>query len=612
MTYKDLHEFVDRLEMEGELRRVKGPVSAELEITEITDRMSKIPGGGKALLFEKVRDSSYPVLTNAFGSERRMALALESGSPDELALRISDLLKMAVPSTFMEKVGTLPELMGLAKCLPRIRKGGRAPCQEVIETGNEVDLGTLPIMKCWPQDGGRFVTLPVVFTKSMEGRRNVGMYRMQVYDRNTTGMHWHVHKDGSHNFLGYQREGRRMEVAVAIGTPPAITYAATAPMPQGMDEMLLAGFIRGSPVELVKCRTVDLEVPATAEFVLEGYVDPDETRTEGPFGDHTGYYSLRGQFPVFHVTAVTHRRDAIYSATVVGRPPMEDCYLAKATERIFLPPLRMMVPEIVDHWMPWEGVFHNIVVVAIHKEYPLHARKVMNALWGSGQMAFAKMIAVVDGDVPLSSPARLFGHILDTFDPWSDVTLTEGVLDVLDHSAPNPLFGGKLGLDATARARGEIPRTGTRFDPSLTEKDILTTLRSLDEGFVSCRRTATDRKNPLILVGLQKGGRPSLHFRALIEGCKDLAREGILIMFDDIDLSDDSLCLWKFFNNVDPLRDVLLTEQRVIIDASKKGIIDGHAREWPDEIVMSPEVKRSVRERSRELGLEDLYPGPEK
>ena len=612
MTYKDLHEFVDRLEMEGELRRVKGPVSAELEITEITDRMSKIPGGGKALLFEKVRDSSYPVLTNAFGSERRMALALESGSPDELALRISDLLKMAVPSTFMEKVGTLPELMGLAKCLPRIRKGGRAPCQEVIETGNEVDLGTLPIMKCWPQDGGRFVTLPVVFTKSMEGRRNVGMYRMQVYDRNTTGMHWHVHKDGSHNFLGYQREGRRMEVAVAIGTAPAITYAATAPMPQGMDEMLLAGFIRGSPVDLVKCRTVDLEVPATAEFVLEGYVDPDETRTEGPFGDHTGYYSLRGQFPVFHVTAVTHRRDAIYSATVVGRPPMEDCYLAKATERIFLPPLRMMVPEIVDHWMPWEGVFHNIVVVAIHKEYPLHARKVMNALWGSGQMAFAKMIAVVDGDVPLSSPARLFGHILDTFDPWSDVTLTEGVLDVLDHSAPNPLFGGKLGLDATARARGEIPRAGTRFDPSRTEKDILTTLRSLDEGFVSCRRTATDRKNPLILVGLQKGGRPSLHFRALIEGCKDLAGEGILIMFDDIDLSDDSLCLWKFFNNVDPLRDVLLTEHRVIIDASKKGIIDGHAREWPDEIVMSPEVKRSVRERCHELGLEDLYPGPEK
>lgn len=609
MTYRDLHEFMDRLDKEGELRRIKAPVSAELEITEITDRMSKSRGGGQALLFENVRDSRYPVLTNAFGSERRMALALEAGSPDALASRISDLLSMTVPSTFLGKVGTLPDLLELAKCLPRVRKGGRAPCQEVVETGDSIDLGSLPILKCWPLDGGRFITLPVVFTKSLDGRRNVGMYRMQVYDRNTTGMHWHIHKDGSHNFREYQREGRRMEVAVAIGTAPAVTYAATAPMPQGMDEMLLAGFIRGSPVELVRCRTVGLEVPATADFVLEGYVDPQETRTEGPFGDHTGYYSLQDQFPVFHVTAVTHRRDAIYSATVVGRPPMEDCYIAKATERIFLPPLRMIVPEIVDHWMPWEGVFHNIVVVAIRKEYPLHARKVMNALWGSGQMSFAKMIAVVDDGAPLSSPAMLFGQILDTFDPWSDLVLTEGVLDVLDHSAPHPLFGGKVGVDATARVPGEVPRSGTRFSPTMTETEVLSTLRSLDEGFVSCRRTATDRRNPLVLIGLRKEGRPSHHYQGLLEGCRELAEEGIMVMFDDIDLYDNSLCLWKFFNNVDPLRDLRLTDRHIMIDASKKGVVDGHSREWPAEIEMSPEVVRSVRERAGQLGLEDLYPG---
>jgi 4-hydroxy-3-polyprenylbenzoate decarboxylase len=607
MTYRDLHGFVDRLEKEGELRRVTGEVSSELEITEITDRMSKSPGGGKALLFENVKDSRFPVLTNAFGSDRRMAMALETDSPDELAERISGLLKMTMPSTFMGKVGTLPELLGLARCLPKVRKGGRAPCQEVVLTGDEVDLTALPVLKCWPQDGGRFVTLPVVFTKSVEGRRNVGMYRMQIYDRNTTGMHWHIHKDGSHNYHGYEREGRRMDVAVAIGTAPAITYAATAPMPQGMDEMLLAGFIQGTPVDLVRCRTVDLEVPATAEFVLEGYVEPGETRTEGPFGDHTGYYSLRDKYPVFHVTAVTHRRDAIYSATVVGRPPMEDCYLAKATERIFLPPLRMIVPEIVDHWMPWEGVFHNIVVVSIRKEYPLHARKVMNALWGSGQMSFAKMIAIVDGDVPLK-PEVLFDHLLDTIDPWTDLVLTEGVLDVLDHSAPDPLFGGKLGLDATARVAGEKPRGGTRFSPSMSEEEALERLRHVDKGFISCRKVATPRKVPLLMIGIRKMGQSSQHYRGVLESCPEVLKEGAIVIFDDIDLRDSSLCLWKFFNNVDPLRDIWLAEGQLIIDATKKGVVDGHAREWPDEIVMSSEVIRSIRERASSLGIEDLYP----
>lgn len=608
MTYRDLHEFVDLLESKGELRRIKGEVSAELEITEITDRMSKSPGGGKALLFEKVRGSEFPVLTNAFGSEGRMALALETDSLDTLAARISGLLEMQMPSTFMGKVGTLPELMGLAKCIPRVKRSSRPPCQEVVLQGDEVDLGKIPVLKCWPQDGGRFVTLPVVFTKSMDGRRNVGMYRLQVYGRNTTGMHWHVHKDGSHNYMGYKKEGRRMEVAVAIGTAPAITYAATAPMPQGLDEMLLAGFIRGAPVDLVKCRTVDIEVPATAEFVLEGYVDPQEMRTEGPFGDHTGYYSLKGEYPVFHVTAITHRGDAIYPATVVGRPPMEDCYLAKATERIFLPPLRIVVPEVVDQWMPWEGVFHNIVVVSIRKEYPLHARKVMNALWGSGQMSFAKMIAVVDSDVSLKVPGDVFGHLLDTIDPWSDLQVTEGVLDVLDHSAPRPLFGGKLGIDATARLTDETPRGRGRFSPRLSETEVLEILRGLDRDIVSCRRVGTERRTPLILIGMRKAGRGTMHFLGPLASCRELVGEGAFVLYDDIDLRDDSLCLWKFFNNVDPQRDIRLTDTSVSIDASKKGVADGHAREWPDEIEMSPEVREAVQQRSVELGISDLYP----
>jgi 4-hydroxy-3-polyprenylbenzoate decarboxylase len=608
MTYRDLHEFIDLLERENEIRRVKGEVSAELEITEITDRMSKSPGGGKALLFENVRGSRFPVLTNAFGSEKRMCLALETDSLDSIASRISGLLEMKMPSTLMGKVGTLPELLGLAKCIPRVRKSSNAPCQEVVLQGDEVNLGDIPVLKCWPQDGGRFVTLPVVFTKSTDGRRNVGMYRLQVYDRNTTGMHWHVHKDGSHNYLGYKREGKRMEVAVAIGTAPAITYAATAPMPQGLDEMLLAGFIRQSAVDLVKCKTVDLEVPATSEFVLEGYVDPEESRTEGPFGDHTGYYSLKGQYPVFHVTAVTHRRDAIYPATVVGRPPMEDCYLAKATERIFLPPLRIVVPEVVNQWMPWEGVFHNIVVVSIRKEYPAHARKVMNALWGSGQMSFAKMIAVVDEDVSLDRPKEVFGHLLDTIDPWSDLLVTEGILDVLDHSAPRPLFGGKLGIDATARSAEESPRGRSRFTPKLTEEELLEVLTGLDRDIVSCRRVGVERRNPLILIGMRKAGRGTGHFLRPLESCAELKGEGAMVLYDDIDLRDDSLCLWKFFNNVDPQRDIRLTGSSLVIDASKKGLADGHEREWPDEIEMSPEVRRSVRERSAELGISDLFP----
>jgi 4-hydroxy-3-polyprenylbenzoate decarboxylase len=323
---------------------------------------------------------------------------------------------MKPPVTLMDKIKLLPELLSMSRFLPRVRKGV-APCQEVILTGDEVDLTKLPVLFCWPGDGGPFITLPVVFTRSLsDGKRNAGMYRMQIFDKRTTGMHWHIHKDGAHHYHEYKKAGKRMEVAVAVGTDPAVTYAATAPLPRGVDEMLLAGFIRRKPVEMVKCVTVDLEVPANAEFILEGYVDPDELRIEGPFGDHTGYYSLKGEYPVFHVTAITHRKNPIYSATIVGKPPMEDCYMALATERLFLPMIKTILPEIKDYMLPWEGVFHNIAVVAIDKEFPHHAGKVMNGLWGSGQMSFAKMLVIIDDEALLKEGKLLMEYLLNTVD----------------------------------------------------------------------------------------------------------------------------------------------------------------------------------------------------
>jgi 4-hydroxy-3-polyprenylbenzoate decarboxylase len=600
--YRNLGEFISRLETEGELVRVRGEVSPHLEITEITDRMSKSRNGGKALFFEKVTGYEFPVLTNAFGSERRMAMALGCDNLKELETRIEGLLDTRPPEGFLGKLGMLPELMFLSKSFPRTRKTSRAPCQEIVLTGEDVDLDKLPVLQCWPQDGGRFVTLPVVFTKDIEGRsRNAGMYRMQIFDKKTTGMHWHIHKDGRHNFNAYRKAGKRMPVAVAIGTDPAVTYAATAPMPQGMDEMILAGFIRGSPVEMVRCRTIDMEVPAESEFVLEGYVDPEEKRIEGPFGDHTGYYSLQGEYPVFHVTAITHRNRPVYSATVVGRPPMEDCYMAKATERIFLPPLKKLLPEIRDYWMPWEGVFHNIVVVAIDKEYPMQSRKVMNALWGNNQMSFAKMIVVVDDPGLLKNPSRLLRTVQQNLDQAHDIVMTEGTLDVLDHSAPHPLFGGKLGIDATERVEGESART-PRENSHLTEEDVRNAIEGLNIEF-PFRSIGLDTRNPAVLVGVKKDGIGSTRVRdTLMPVASSLGC--ILVLYDDIDLKDDSLMLWKAFNNVDPLRDIELAGAGAIIDATRKGPADGHAREWPDEIEMSKDVKDRIERRKKELGLD--------
>ncbi len=449
MAYQDLREFIAALESRGWLRRIQEPVDCHLEITEITDRVSKMEGKDNvALLFENVKGYDMPVLMNAFGSYERMALALGVEKLDDVGDEIREILR--IPYISLQHKMDVVSLIPMAKKainFPKYVK--KAPCQEVVEM--EPDLDKLPILTCWPQDGGPFITLPLVFTKNpATGKRNVGMYRLQKYDKQTTGMHWHIHKNGADNFRDTKTAGgEKIEVAVAIGADPVLTYAATAPLPRDVDEMVFAGFLRHKSVEMVKCKTVDIEVPAGAEIVLEGYVRTDEVRREGPFGDHTGYYSLADDYPVFHVTCITHRKDPIYAATIVGKPPMEDCYLAKATERIFLPLLQQMVPEIIDINMPLEGVFHDCCVVSIDKRYPMQARKVMHALWGMGQMMNVKMIIVVDKHVNVQDMKEVWWRVFNNIDAKHDLEIVEGPLDVLDHSSPMAKWGAKLGIDAT-------------------------------------------------------------------------------------------------------------------------------------------------------------------
>jgi 4-hydroxy-3-polyprenylbenzoate decarboxylase len=453
VAYKDLREFMARLDAEGELKRIASEVDVDLEITEITDRVSK--AGGPALLFEKpcsARDGvkhSMPLLINALGSRRRLELALEVKSVEDVARRIEELLEMKPPEGFFDKVKLLPKLSELGSFFPKTVKGG--PVKDVIER-DHLSLARLPIMKCWPQDGGRFITWPMVVTRSPKtGRRNVGCYRMQVYDERTTGMHWQIHKGGAEHFRWLERQGkgRRMDVAVAIGADPATMLAGIFPLPEDMDEFLFAGFLRQEPVELVKCETVDLEVPAHAETVLEGYVDLDDIRAEGPFGDHTGYYSLEDKFPAFHLTCITHRKDPIYISTIVGAPPMEDYWMGYAVERIFLPLLRKQMPEVVDMDLPAEGIFHNLMIVSIRKSYPGHARKVMNAIWGLPGAMFTKCIVVVDHDVDVHNLREVTWKAFNHIDPERDIQFTLGPVDQLEHASRLPNFGSKMGVDAT-------------------------------------------------------------------------------------------------------------------------------------------------------------------
>jgi 4-hydroxy-3-polyprenylbenzoate decarboxylase len=509
LAYNDLREWIAALERAGELKRIKTEVDPVLEIAEITDRISKgrfagegdrttQPAGGPALLFENPKGSNIPVLINQFGSERRMRMALEVDSLDEVADRIRQFMDVKSPQGFLDKIKMLPMLAEMGKFFPKTVSSG--PCKENIHRGN-FDINSFPILKCWPKDAGRFITLPCVITRDPKtGKRNVGMYRMQVFDGRTTGMHWQRQKIGAEHYREMLRRAAaeenphppvtpvppqsgfgsvgavaragvevmartsggslipngelpkgKMNVAVAIGTDPAITFSAIVPAPPDVEEYMIAGFLRQKPVELVKCETVDLEVPASSEIVLEGYVNLDELRTEGPFGDHTGFYSLEDLYPVFHLTCVTHRNNPIYATTIVGKPPQEDAYMGKAVERIFLPLMKLTIPELVDINLPIEGVFHNLMIVSIRKSYPGQARKVMNAIWSLGQAMFTKCIIVVDEDVNVQDIGEVTLKVLNNIDPERDIQFTLGPVDSLDHASRLPNFGSKMGVDATRK-----------------------------------------------------------------------------------------------------------------------------------------------------------------
>ena len=449
MAYNDLREFIAALEKNGELQRIPFEVDPYLEITAFADRSVK--NKGPALLFEKPKGSKIPVLVNSMASMKRMELALQVDKVDQIAARITEYLQMKMPEGIMGKLKMLPMLAEMGNFFPKIVSSG--PCKEVTEREN-FSLKDLPVLHCWPDDGGPFITLPLVFSKNPEtGKRNCGMYRMQVYDERTTGMHWQTHKQGADHYRTLVREGKRkrMEIAVAIGADPAVMYSAILPLPPELDEMMIAGFLRNKPVEMVKCETVDVEVPANAEIVLEGYVELGEMRTEGPFGDHTGFYSLADEYPVFHVTCMTRRKNPIYVTTIVGPPPMEDFYMGKSIERIFLPLMRLNLPEVRDICMPAEGIFHNLIIVAIRKSYPGHARKVMHGIWGTGQAMFSKCIVVVDEDVNVQDLSEVAWKALNNIDPQRDIEFVLGPVDSLDHASRLPNFGSKMGIDATRK-----------------------------------------------------------------------------------------------------------------------------------------------------------------
>ena len=466
MAYSNLRSFIETLEKHGELQRVSAEVDPALEIAELADRAVK--SGGPALLFENPRGHTIPVLINAFASMRKMELALEVDDVQSLADRIAEYLEMKTPQGLVGKLKMLPKLAEIGNFFPREVRSGA--CQEVVKTEN-FSLYDYPVLTCWPQDAGPFITLPMVFSRNpISGKRNCGMYRLQVFDERTTGMHWQTHKQGAEHYRRLASEGRetRMDVAVAIGADPATVFSAILPLPPDLDEMLFAGFMRNKPVEMVKCKTVDLEVPANAEIVLEGRVTLGELRTEGPFGDHTGYYSPADEYPVFHVECITQRKNPIYATTIVGKPPMEDYYMGKTIERVFLPLLRLQLPEIVDMAMPPEGVFHNLMLVSIRKSYPGHARKVMSAIWGLGQAMFTKCIVVVDHDVDVQNYSETAFRALNNIDPERDLQFTLGPIDSLDHSSRLADYGSKVGIDATKK----WPQEGFRRPwPDLIEMD---------------------------------------------------------------------------------------------------------------------------------------------
>jgi 4-hydroxy-3-polyprenylbenzoate decarboxylase len=472
MAYDSLRDFVTKLDAAGELKRIAVEFDPVLEITEAADREMKSPGGGKALLFEKCKGAQFPLLINAYGSWKRMAMALGVDDVEEIARELESLLKAKPPTSFREAIKLLGTAIELRHAKPK--KVSSAACQEVVQS--KPDLSAIPIQKCWPDDAGRYICLPLVITRDPDtGERNVGCYRMQVIDERTTFMHWQLHKTGARHWRRYMQLKQRMPVAVALGGDPVYAFSATAPMPDGLDEFMLAGFLRKKSIPLVKCQTNDLEVPADCDFVLEGYVEPEENlEKEGPYGDHTGYYSLPEPYPKFHIERITHRRDPIYPTTIVGMPPMEDFYMGTASVRIFLPVFKMNFTELVDMALPAEGVFHNLVFVSIKKTFPYQAMRVMHGLWGMGQMMFAKIIVVVDHDVDVHNTSEVLFRLCANIDPERDIIFTKGPGDVLDHATPVLGLGSKIGIDATHKIKGEASCRDwppiIRMDPSVKQR----------------------------------------------------------------------------------------------------------------------------------------------
>ena len=610
MAFKDIQAFMKKIEDKGQLKRITAEVDADLEITEITDRISKKVG--PALLFENVKGSKYPVLINAMGSYERMSMALGVEKLDDLQEDISELINIQNYVKIPRLIKSVPRLFRLLSVFPW-KLPVKGACQEVIEL--DPDLSTIPVLKCWPDDGGKFITLPLVMTKDPDtGVQNTGMYRMQIYDKNTTGMHWHWHKDGREIYDKYRKLGGKMPVSVAIGCDPAITFSAISPLPKMIDEMMFAGYLRKWPVKMVKSITNDIYVPADAEFILEGYVDVNEPlRLEGPFGDHTGYYSLADMYPVFHVTCITHKKNAVYPTTIVGKPPMEDCYMSIATERAFLPLLKMIYPEIVDYSLPFEGVFHNCVIVSIKKRFPGHGKKIMNSLWGMGQMMYAKMIIVVDESINPHDVKAVAKQVFESIDMTRDLVFSEGPLDALDHASAQDHYGYRLGVDATKKF--EVERKEVKWNYKLKESKALNDYLLNNENIASFNYPIKDVLQGALIVSIKKKN-PNDAKKIINElwAHEDMKYNKLLIIVDeDVDANDVSKAAWKVFNNIDAKRDLVVSEvnlednnfgHRIGIDATKKWYDEGHTREWPDDIVMCDEIKEKVTKRWREYGIE--------
>lgn len=633
MAYRNQQHFIEELEKAGELVRIRTYVNPRLEMAEITDRMSKQPGGGKALLFENT-GYDFPVLMNAYGSERRMCLALGVKNLDDVAREIEELFKLlsSPKDNLIDKLKLLPRLGRFASWMPKVKKG-RGACQEMVMT--PPDITKLPVITCWPRDGGPFVTLPVIHTKDPNtGTRNVGMYRMQVFGPTLTAMHWHKHKVSAKHFNEYKKLNKTMPVAVALGGDPVYGYAATAPLPENVDEYMLAGFLRKKNVELVKCITQpDVEVPADADFIIEGFIDPqDELIWEGPFGDHTGYYSLPDWYPRFHITAITHKKNPVYPATIVGIPPQEDAWLGKATERIFLAPIKMtLVPEILDMEMPVEGVFHNLVIVKINKEYAGQGQKVMNAMWGAGQMMFNKILVQTSA---YPSEAATFGlcpdlrnyeqvarEVFKNLNPATDIYFSQGPMDVLDHSCSKLGFGGKMCIDGTFKFSEEKDENYEHQAVSKELSEEVITSRFSEVKGVNV--SLVKKEIPCLIISVEKNRKS--HIRQLHEQiCSLPETEGIKIILyveHTVDARDLPTALWRFCNNLDPKRDSILYKSPtgtsgmytacMGFDGTRKTKeLDDFHRDWPNIIVADDATIKAVDEKWEQLGIGPLIPSP--